>query len=153
MISWDTCKEDFRWDGSWRDIYITPASLEDWKKVYPFLRSQPEVEFLTGSDAARLPEAIDASFFAESHPTLRLSLGGVLVVFHFFTHEEIECDIDPREVTGQKDLDGILAFMRQLGDLTRKLAVLTPENMRDRPIISYNPEDGEFKYHWAGAQP
>jgi hypothetical protein len=106
MISWDTCKQDFEWDGSWRDIYITPASLDDWRAIFPFLRVQPEIEFLRESGAHRVPEAIDASFFSESRPTLRFRLGGVLVVFHFFTPDEIECDIDPRELPAR------LAWMR-----------------------------------------
>jgi hypothetical protein len=147
MISWDTCKQDFQWDGSWRDIYITPASLDDWRAIFPFLRVQPEIEFLRESGADRVPEAIDPSFFSESHPTLRFRLGGVLVVFHFFTPDEIECDIDPRDVTGQTSLDVVLAFMQQLGDLTHKRAVLTPENVSDQPIISYDPESRAFQHH------
>jgi len=146
MISWDQCKQDFEWDGSWRDIYVSPASLDDWKAIFPFLRSQPSVEFIRESGAVSVPEFLDESFFSESRPTLRFRIGGVLVVFHFFTTEEIECDIDPREVTGQASLDAVLAFMRQLSSLTRKRTVLTPENGLDRPIVSYDPESGEFKH-------
>jgi hypothetical protein len=147
MISWDKCKQDFQWDGSWRDIYITPASLDYCRAIFPFLRVQPEIEFLRESGPACVPDAIDASFFTESRPTLRFRLGGVLVVFHFFTPDEIECDIDPREVTDQTGLDAVLAVMRQLGDLTCKRAVLTPENASHLPIISYDPESREFQYH------
>jgi hypothetical protein len=147
MIYWDTCKQHFKWDGSWRDIYVAPASLNDWEAIFPFLRVQQGVEFLRESRAVSLPEALDASFFSEARPTLRFRVGGVLVVFHFFTPEEIECDIDPREVTGQASLDAVLAFMRQLGDLTRKRVVLTPENGIEHPIISYDSANKEFEYH------
>ena len=115
------------------------------------MRVQPEVEFLRESGAACVPDAIDASFFTESRPTLRFRLGGVLVVFHFFTPDEIECDIDLREVTGQTSLDAVLAFMQRLGDLTRKRAVLTPENAPHLPIISYDPESRDFQYHEVAA--
>jgi hypothetical protein len=147
MISWDTCKDDFRWDGSLRDIYIRPASLDDWRTIYPFLRSQSEIEYSTESGASVVPEVIEASFFENSRPTLRFRVGGILVVFHFFTPDEIECDIDPREVTCQSDLDSLLAFLRQLGELTRKRAVMTPENLPDEPIISYDPKTRTFRYH------
>jgi hypothetical protein len=147
MISWERCKEDFEWDGSWRDIYITPASLNDWSVIFPFLRIQPEFEFFTESGERIIPENIEASFFTESRPTLRFRVGGILVVFHFFTPDEIECDIDPREVTDQTSFDALLEFIRQLGNLTRKRAVLTPENLPDEPIISYTPESGDFQYH------
>jgi len=147
MISWDKCKQDFQWDGSLRDIYITPASLDDWRVIFPFLREQPEIEFLRESGPACVPDAIDASFFTEPRPTLSCRLGGVVVVFHFFTPDEIECDIDPRDLSDQTGLDAVLAFMRRLGDLTRKRAVLTPENASDLPIISYDPGSRELQYH------
>ncbi len=151
MISWDKCRQDFDWDGSWRDIYVTPATLDDWKAILPFLRSQPDVEFLRESRAVSVPASLDESFFDGPRPTLRFRVGGVLVVFHFFTPEEIECDIDPREITGQASLDAVLAFMRQLGDLTHKRTVLTPENCSDHPIVSYDPESREFENHEVAA--
>lgn len=147
MISWDTCKCEFEWDGSWRDIYITPASLDDWKTVFRFLRIQPDVEFIRESGAAQVPEFLDTSFFGRSRSMIRFRVGGVLFVFHFFTTEEVECDIDPREVTGQSSLDAVLGLMRQIGGLTHKCAVLTSENGSDRPIISYDPSADRFEYH------
>ena len=111
------------------------------------MRGQPDVEFIRESVAVNVPESLDESFFSDIRPILRFRAGCVLVVFHFFTPGEIECDIDPREITGQASLDAMLVFMRQLGDLTRKRAILTPENCSDRPIISYDPESKEFKYH------
>jgi len=151
MIPWNTCKQDFEWDGSWRDIYVTPASLDDWKAVFPLLRAQSDAEFIRESGSVSIPDSLDESFFTDSRPTLRFRVGGVLVVFHFFTPEEIECDIDPREVTGQASLDAVLTFVQQLGDLTRKRTVLTPENCSDHPIISYDPESREFEYHEVAA--
>lgn len=147
MLSWDTCKQDFEWDGSLRDIYISPASLDDWRAVFPLLRVQPEIEFVRELGADTIPEDIDVTFFGDSRLMLRFRVGGVLIVFHFFTPDEIECDIDPREVTDQVTLDAVLTFMQQLGDLTRKCAVLTPENAPDKPIISYDPLNSQFKYH------
>lgn len=138
---------DFGWDGSLRDIYVAPASLDDWRTIYPLLRSQSDIEFVTGAGVRDIPETLDGSFFADVRPTLRFRIGGVLVVFHFFTPDEIECDIDPREVTCQAQLDSLLAFVRQIGDLTHKQAVLTPENLREEPIISYDPKTKTLKYH------
>ena len=151
MISWDTCKEDFRWDGSLRDIYITPASLCDWEAIYPFLRSQSGVEFTTVAGSCDAPATITPSLFTGSRPMLRFRVGGILVVCHFFTPEEIEFDIDPREVTTQAHLDSLLAFLQQLGDRTRKRAVLTPENLPHGPIISYDSETRQFEYHKCSA--
>lgn len=147
MIPWDTCRQDFEWDGSLRDLYVTPATMDDWKAVFPLLRAQSDVEFLTESGPVCIPETIDESFFGEVRPMLRFRTGGVLLVFHFFTPQEIECDLDPREVTGQASLDALLAFMQQLGDLTRKRAILAPENGTEYPIISYTPGSRDFEHH------
>ena len=76
------CKQDFRWDGSLRDIYITPASMDDWEASFPFLRTHPDVELLCDSMAVCVPEALGDSFFSDPRPMLRLRVGAVLVVFH-----------------------------------------------------------------------
>jgi hypothetical protein len=66
-------------------------------------------------------------------------------VFHFFSEGEIECDIDPREVTSQADLDAVLSLMRQLGDATKKQVILTYENCSNSPLLSYLPTTQEFR--------
>jgi hypothetical protein len=149
MIHWDKCKEDFRWDGSLRDIYISPADLNDWKMVYAHLRDFPAVEFSLDGILQPPPATIEQVFAARSscNPMFRLKVGRASVVFHFFSEDEIECDFDPREVSSKSDLDRLLEFIRQLGDMTHKRIVITPENLRDKPIISYEPDTRCFQYH------
>ena len=149
MISWDTCKEDFRSDGSLRDIYITPATLADWRAIYPLLRDFPAVEFTVDGVVQPPPATVEQAFAVRSSasPMLRFRVGSALVVFHFFSEDEIECDIVPHEILSQADLDALLGFVRQLGDTTHKRVVITPENGREHPFISYEPESREFEYH------
>jgi len=149
MISWNTCKEDFRPDGSLRDIYITPATLAEWRAIYPLLRDSPAVEFSVDG-VVQPPLATVEQVFAvrpSANPMLRFRVGRTLVVFHFFSDEEVECDVSPDEVASQTDLDALLGFVRQLGDNTGKPVVITPENVRERPFISYDPESRRFQYH------
>ncbi len=61
--------------------------------------------------------------------------------------EEIECDIDPREIASQADLNALLDFVRRLGDKTQKQVVITPENGRHEPILTYAPDSKTFEYH------
>jgi hypothetical protein len=149
MIQWETCKDDFRWDGSLRDIYITPATLGDWQALYPLLRDYPEVEYSVDSVAQPPPASVEQvlAIRPSGSPMLRVKFGRTLIVFHFFSDEEIECDIDPRQMTSQTDLDSLSGFVRLLGDTTNKRVVITPENVRDEPFISYSPETRMFKYH------
>ncbi len=149
IIRWDTCKEDFRGDGSLRDIYITPATLADWQAVYSLVRGYSGVEFLVDGAVQLLPDSVEQAFAIRlsASPMLRFSIGRVLVAFHFFTSEEIECDFVPNEVTSQVDLDALLAFVRQLGDATSKRVVITPENVSEHPFITYDPQIREFEHH------
>ena len=149
MIRWDTCKEDFRADGSLRDIYITPATVTDWRALYPLLRVYPGVEYSVDDVVQPPPDSIEEALAVRlsGSPMLRFRVGRALVVFHFFSEEEIECDFVPNEITSQADLDALLAFVRQLGDATRKRVMITPENSRELPFITYDPESGGFEHH------
>jgi len=149
MIRWDTCKEDFQWDGSLSDIYVTPATLSDWRALYPLLRDYPGAAYSVDGIIQQPPATVEQAFAIRpsASPMLRLRVGHAFVVFHFFSEKEIECDVDPREITSQADLDALLGFIRQIGDTTRQRVVVTPENVRDEPFISYAPETREFRYH------
>jgi hypothetical protein len=146
-MDWKTVSQDFEHDGALRDIYISPASLDDWRAIYPFLRDYSGVEFFVDGEPQNLPLQIDEFFTAVSRPMLRFRVGRALVVFHFFVTDEIECDFDPREISSQTDLDALLVFIRELGDRTGKPVIVTPENLSDSPIISYEPKRKEFQHH------
>jgi hypothetical protein len=148
MIPWDTCREDFRGDGSLRDIYITPATIADWRALYPLLRASPGVEYAVDGAAQPPPDSVEQVFAARgSGPMLRFHVGRALLVFHFFCEEEIECDFVPNDITSQADLDALLAFVRQAGEATRKRVLITPENGPELPFITYDPESGKFTHH------
>jgi hypothetical protein len=149
MVSWDQCKEDFRQDGSLRDIYITPATLADWRAIYPALCNFPELEFSVDGVVQPPPATVDEVFTigTSARPMLRFSVGRVLVVFHFFGDEEVECDVSPHEITSQADLVALLSFVGQLGDLTGRHVLITPENCREQPFITYYPDSKTFEHH------
>jgi hypothetical protein len=113
------------------------------------LRDFPSVEFSADGVFQPPPAAVEQVFAIRSSavPMLRFQVGRALVVFHFFSEEEIECDVAAHEISSQTDLDALLGFVRQLGDVTHKRVVITPENGREHPIISYEPESREFEYH------
>jgi hypothetical protein len=120
MILWDPVKDDFAWDGSLRDIYIAPAKADDWASIWPMLREYPGAEFSYEGNNEAPPATVQEVFAsrASGNPMLRLRAGSVSIVFHFFSTEEIECDMDPRDITYQPDLDALLGFIRQLADRT-----------------------------------
>jgi hypothetical protein len=144
---WQICKSDFAWDGSWRDIYVFGTTASDWEKL---LRSLDDLAdraaFSACGAASELPRTFDqASWTVETRPLLQLHIGPVLLCCHFFAEDEIEFDLDPRDVTDAAALDRILGFMKHLGELLGKAVYLTPENMPETSILEYSPEAGAVR--------
>lgn len=148
MIRWETCKSDFRPDGSLRDIYILSATLRDWQSVLDLLRFLPEARYSFNDIVGPIPETIVEIFKVQAlgSPMLNVPSGSTSLNFHFFTEDEVECDLLPNSVTSQADLDAILDFMSLIGNSTWKQVLLTPENCREHPIIIYDPPNEFFQY-------
>src|ERR1043165_2712303 len=148
-VEWDACRQYFKEDSALRDIYIHKTSIEDWRVLFEIVRANFNVEYFIDGSPCQIPLAVDAAFAArnESHTMLRFYVGGITVVCHFFTVEQIEFDIDPREVTSKESFDELLGFIRKLGQTVNKAVVLTYENDELHPFISFESEFGEFKHH------
>ncbi len=56
---------------------------------------------------------------------LSVRFAGVLANCHFFMPEELEFDIDPREVTGREQLNALFEFMRCMAEGVGKEVILT----------------------------
>jgi hypothetical protein len=148
MIGWETCRHFFEQDGGLRDIYVCDTTIEDWRTTFELLRRDYDLEFLVDSSPRELPATVDEAFAIreEASPSLRWRIGEIVVLCHFFTTEEIEFDIDSREVTSQEALDQVFDFMKRVGDTLGKPVILNYENDRQPPLISYEPGRGEFAY-------
>jgi len=149
-IDWSAVAHEFEWDGSLRDVYVHDTSVAEWQVVLDAIRTRyPPLTFLAGGVPSELPE-IAAEVFPlwarGAPPVLGFSVGGVQVACHFFTPDEIEFDLDTREVTGPDQLRAILTFLGTLSTLTGKPAVLTPENVSDEPIFRADPISGDAQY-------
>lgn len=148
-VTWDQCQREFEWDGSLRDIYVSDASPRDWDEFIRALGSwNYRADFSLDGTSSTLPESAAQLFEnrASSAPLLQIHLGSVTVCCHFFWDEQLEFDLDPREVNGEAAFSEILRFMRQLGHAVDKSVVLTPENMPEAPIITYTPKDERLEY-------
>lgn len=150
MVDWDKCRADFEWDGSWRDIYVHGTCLSDWDQLLGALPSwQCEIEFTGNGQSVSLPASSEAIFAqrAEHALLLRVNAAGILLNAHFYSPDEIEFDLDPREVQTARDMEALTTFMARLGDLLRKRVTLTPENGPEDPILEYDPAARETRYH------
>ena len=153
MISWQTCKSDFDGDGWWRDIYVLQTTIEDWRALCAALSAKYKFEFTIDGEAKSFPPSVDEVFEGrkDASALLQFRAGNILVTCHFFTPDEIEFDIDPREVTSQSDLDALSDLLRVIGNAVMKQVLLTLENCRDNPIMTYDPQSSQLRYHPATA--
>lgn len=130
--SWEDVAADFQPDGALRDIYVLNANLDDWRAVLEHLGSGPYGARLDDAPPGPLPDA--AELFGEARRVLRFSVAGMEVCCHFFLVEELEFDLEPREVT-RENYPHLLDLMRTLVRVTGKPAILTYENMQRGVII------------------
>lgn len=145
-MDWHRVAGDFEPDGSLRDIYVPGTSLDDWQRVLDALQERwPLLDYTLDGEAAPLPGRAEDIFDARRERTVKLSfvVADARVFCHFFVEEEIEFDIDPREVTQPEQVDALTDFMATLGRVTAKPVLLTMESSPEAVIFRYSPESDE----------
>lgn len=147
-MDWDACSGAFEIDGSLRDIYFQETTSAEWDKLLDFVRGR-KLDATYLKDGAAEPVPVSAESIVEdsdhSH-CLKINLAGTIVASHFFTDEEIEMDIDPREVVSQRELDIVLNFMRELGAHLKRNAILTEENSPQHILFEYSFHDDQLRF-------
>jgi hypothetical protein len=146
-LDWEQQREDFAADGSLRDIYVEGATLADWQALLELaVRVDPAAELLANEEPIPFSTPITRCFEGDASCMLRFSVGGIILISHFFTETEIDLDLLPAEVRGERELQSLLIFLAELGALTRKPVTLTPEGLQAYPIFRYDPDDARVHY-------
>jgi hypothetical protein len=152
-VGWDSVREEFAFDGSWRDICVFHTTVTDWQRMFDAIQSVGySLTYFRADRPSELPAKAAEAFPTPDDCDRRLSVwfANVQANCHFFTVEEIEFDIDPREVKGQRDLDALFGFMRCLADAANKEAVLTAEDMHEIVIFRVPPGKTPIRYQRFG---
>ncbi len=143
VSTWKAASELFEWDGSWRDLYVFSTTIEDWDRVMRALAASAfQSEFTRGGVVSSMPRSFAEHFNAGAErPLLMLSviIDGVRFNAHLFCEDEIEFDIDPREVSDAKHFDALVAFMNFVANAVAKPVVLTPENGPQHSLLVARP--------------
>ena len=111
MLLRETIRAEFAWEGSLRDICVPDVDIDRWQATMKALEAHGHSGKMTvGGAASPMPGDI-AKLFAHADATSAhwsMEVAGVVVSCHFFDRSEIEFDLDPREVKGQSEIDGLL---------------------------------------------
>jgi len=138
----------FHQDGSLRDIYVQDAGIDAWEKFLAFVRSRTfGLSYTRDGDPSHLPSTATQALadISHAHP-LAIDLGGVALHCHFFTADEIELDVHPREVTSRSAVVKVLKFMEDLGKFLDQDVILTEENTPDHVWFRYSAREGGVRF-------
>lgn len=125
-------------DGSLRDVYVLGTDERDWESFLELVRGLPH-EYSFDGQAAGLPSV--KALFARRDVVhlLRIPIGSAQAHCHFFVIDELELDLDPREITEPTTHDLVLAFLAGLAERLAKPLLLSPENGPEHPYLTYDP--------------
>ena len=115
--------------------------------------TRPSLTYRLDGEPAAPPQRVEAIFEAGRTQGVLLCflVGEATMNCHFFVEDEIEFDLDPREIGGPAQAEALTGFMALLGRATAKTVVLTMENAREAVIFRYSVESDEVV--WVEADP
>lgn len=148
-MDWELVSADFEPDGALRDICIRNTTIADWQAVIDVLTTHvPALEYRMAGEAVDPPADISKLFRRQPDDLgfdLYVPMGMATLNCHFFTEDEVEFDLDPREMKPEF-LATLVDFLRLLGEATTKPVLLTMENMPEAVIMRFEPTTGKVEY-------
>jgi hypothetical protein len=144
-LLWDDVKNFFDPDlmGALPDLSVADTSVEDWQAVFDLVRlSGWSWEYSVAGAAEPLPSAADVlarPFDAETVDLRVWPVPGVLVIFRPRSAEEIDFDVDLRELQGQEGVDVLCRLLTAVGRRLRKPVVMTAEGDYGSPVLGFDP--------------
>ena len=149
-MEWQSLVRDFEsCDGALCDIYVQDTTIDDWQAVIDSLRqSKFRIELKIDDQVVETPTDVSKLLFRDpsaSCPCMYVHLGSTTLNCHFFTDEEIEFDLDPRDMRPEL-LPDVLNFLKLLGRATSKPVLLTVENSPEAEIMRFEPTKTEVEY-------
>lgn len=141
--TWNDIKWFFEPDGSLRDLYVQETSIKDWEKIIDLLNEKYQVKYWTGKSneyVSKIDKEYCIAYFMNETGEMEcrhilIQLGRVEMRFYFFLVEQIEFDIDPREINSINDFEQIENFMIDVSRILGKQITLTEESSPKLPLV------------------
>jgi hypothetical protein len=114
----------------------------DWVRS----RTDWTASYAEGGDAVEMPD--DVAVIMARSPTVsslwRIDIGGRVIVNTYFAPDEMEFDVDPREVRGQEEFALVCDFVRSIGALAGGRVEVSAEGSSGPLVTSFDPATGEI---------
>jgi len=148
LTDWNEIKDEvYYWDGSWRDIYVLGTTQDDWNKWIELVNQNYQVEFYNGQTQQkedRINRQVVFDYWTGKTDLLNdatIKLGSIIIKCHFFTDQEIENDIDPREIDTIEDHQRLMSYLIDISKALNKMVILTAENEQETVYISVDGDN------------
>lgn len=141
---WRSVRSVFEPEGSLRDIYIRDVTLVEWAKLIDHLNTHYCIKF--GDDKrAQIDKEYVINHLSDDtrsmeHRLLIIALNNINVHCNYSVINEIEFDIDPKEINSIEDFESIEAFMISVSRTLKKKVILTGEADPEYPIYTVDFE-------------
>ncbi len=142
--NWNDIQWIFEPDGSLIDIYVQDISLREWEKLIDHLNANFN---LTYSDQDKIDKKYVLEYLQDTSgelesKSLTIQLEQIKVNGYFFLSEQIEFDIDPKEVNSLSDFELIEKFMTSISDTLQEQITLTAESNPEFPLFKIDTKNG-----------
>lgn len=127
-------------------MHVPGTGVADWQAVVDLVRSRGwAYEYLVDGRVTRLPADVVDVLDRREQTMVELRVWptrDVLAIFRPFSVEQIDFDVDLRELQGQQRLDVLCSFLRAIGRRLGKPVVMTPEGGHDIALLGYDVATG-----------
>lgn len=149
---WEDHKWIFEPDGSLLDIYVQQINLATWMKLIEFLNKNYQLKFgfLHENDVdTKIDKTYVKKMFLDDTGDIERKAASILlndikINCYFFLHDEIEFDIDPKEIRNQVHFEEIIEFMTSISKELEEQVILTAEGS-EYSLIKTNVKEGLLK--------
>lgn len=130
-------------EGSLRDVVVQNTDRYDWAVLLRLCAEYP-CSYRFDGEPAVLPTLTDLLENRSGSHRLTVEIGRTTANCHFASVDELELDLDPREVESPEDQEAILEFIERLAKRTGKQALMTGENDREVIYLMFDPAAGTW---------
>ena len=140
---WNDIKWIFEPDGSCRDIYVQDISIREWEILIDHLNENFDLEYsgVDNIDKKYIIEFLQDSTGDMERVPVTINLRHIKANCYFFLAEQIEFDIDPKEVNSLSDFELIESFMTSISEVLHEQVTLTQENTPEFPLFKVDSKN------------